>query len=488
MAIATFYMRAIVLEQKERTRKSSKADVERFIEESKSKIVFLESQISALIELRDREHACIAALRHLISPIHTLPVELLAEIFQLTIRDYMSKDVFRISHVCSDWRQVAHSTPRLWTKPIQIYIRPSRSDHVYMDGLKAWLVRSAPLTIPVSMMLEHGRKDHRIPDEVLVLKTAPRWHSLDLTRVHPAGGHTPSSLIGQLAECSLESLEELTLGSFAENINPTSFTAVPRIWKLCIHFCSNAPLPILVPWAQLTNPTLRADFPDIALDVLGQCPNLIRVAISTAGWNVLPEPRQDILPLSRLHFLSLSFFGSGGHVTPFLDRLSTPALENLYLNFRDMDMGRRWTQAHVTAFQLRAPNMTQLDLWYSSLTSDDLRTIIRHAPSLTHLELTYCRACFDDALIDALSYKAGVSPLAPHLHNLYLDDMGDHFTPDILGGMIASRWWTDAELASRLIPPAVARWTRIDLWGHDFAEHILDIMKNLSSDVPIIHG
>ncbi|KAJ7251150.1 hypothetical protein B0H12DRAFT_994479, partial [Mycena haematopus] len=74
----------------------------------------LESQINALVELRDRERACVAALRHLISPIHTLPVELLAQIFELAIRDYIPKDLFRISQVCSHWRQVSHSTPRLW--------------------------------------------------------------------------------------------------------------------------------------------------------------------------------------------------------------------------------------------------------------------------------------------------------------------------------------------------------------------------------------
>ncbi|KAJ7264904.1 hypothetical protein B0H12DRAFT_986153, partial [Mycena haematopus] len=76
-------------------------------------ITSLESQIRALVELRDRERACIAALRHLISPIHTLPVELLAEIFELAIGED-DEAVFRISQVCSDWRQVAHSTPRLW--------------------------------------------------------------------------------------------------------------------------------------------------------------------------------------------------------------------------------------------------------------------------------------------------------------------------------------------------------------------------------------
>ncbi|KAF8208206.1 hypothetical protein K438DRAFT_1472366, partial [Mycena galopus ATCC 62051] len=63
------------------------------------------------------EYAIVAVLRHLISPIHTLPVELLTEIFECAIHDETHiEDVFRISQVCSDWRLVAHSTPRLWTR------------------------------------------------------------------------------------------------------------------------------------------------------------------------------------------------------------------------------------------------------------------------------------------------------------------------------------------------------------------------------------
>ncbi|KAJ7268131.1 hypothetical protein B0H12DRAFT_1097222 [Mycena haematopus] len=120
------------------------------------------------------------------SPIHSLPVELLAEIFELTIRagyDYI-EEVFRISQVCLDWRQVAHSTPRLWTEGIHMNLQLDRSGRI-TDGWKAWLVRSALLTIPVSFGAEQSS---RIPDEIL--KTAPRWRSLRLTHLHDWGPHT----------------------------------------------------------------------------------------------------------------------------------------------------------------------------------------------------------------------------------------------------------------------------------------------------------
>ncbi|KAJ6451588.1 hypothetical protein C8R45DRAFT_759476, partial [Mycena sanguinolenta] len=79
-------------------------------------ITSFDSRISALIELRDSERACALALRYLVSSIRTLPVELLAKIFDLAIEEgYMYiRHAHRISQVCSHWRQVALNTPQLW--------------------------------------------------------------------------------------------------------------------------------------------------------------------------------------------------------------------------------------------------------------------------------------------------------------------------------------------------------------------------------------
>jgi hypothetical protein len=55
-------------------------------------------KIISLDELRDRERACFAALKFLIPPIRTLPVELLADIFGVAIHDDTHiHDAFRIS-------------------------------------------------------------------------------------------------------------------------------------------------------------------------------------------------------------------------------------------------------------------------------------------------------------------------------------------------------------------------------------------------------
>jgi hypothetical protein len=49
---------------------------------------------------------------------------------------------------------------------------------------------------------------------------------------------------------------------------------------------------------------------------------------------------------------------------------------------------------------------------------------------------------------------------------------------DIMASMIASRWWTDTELASNPNPPAVARWTIVRLEGY-LESRFVDIIAGL---------
>jgi hypothetical protein len=47
-----------------------------------------------------------------------------------------------------------------------------------------------------------------------------------------------------------------------------------------------------------------------------------------------------------------------------------------------------------------------------------------------------------------------------------------------MASMIASRWWTDTEIASHVVPPAVARWRRVRLHG-DLSPRFVDLMEGL---------
>ncbi|KAJ7355896.1 hypothetical protein DFH08DRAFT_510728 [Mycena albidolilacea] len=223
-----------------------------------------------------------------------------------------------------------------------------------------------------------------------------------------------------------------------------------------------------MPWAQLTDISLtNGRSPDHSLDILAQCTSLVRAAVVIHGWSVLPRARAKMLTFTHLRALSITFLGMGPHVMPFLRHVSAPALDGLSLDF-EIEDGLQWDDASFTAFQLRAPNVTKLEITtgLACIPSNALRAALLHAPSLTHLSLDDCPNSIDDALIRALCYIEGVPPLVPHLHSLTLTNMSEsRVSAEVLTSTIASRLWTDGELALRSVPPAVARWRKIELEG-----------------------
>ncbi|KAJ7749596.1 hypothetical protein DFH07DRAFT_721187, partial [Mycena maculata] len=81
----------------------------------------IDSQIRELESLRAKEHANGASSRDLIAPVKSLPVELLVEIFSLSILDASlsgtpdsKMDIYTLSQVCHHWKQVSHGTPAFW--------------------------------------------------------------------------------------------------------------------------------------------------------------------------------------------------------------------------------------------------------------------------------------------------------------------------------------------------------------------------------------
>ncbi|KAF8189840.1 hypothetical protein K438DRAFT_933107 [Mycena galopus ATCC 62051] len=233
----------------------------------------------------------------------------------------------------------------------------------------------------------------------------------------------------------------------------------PRLRKLCIHSGCLIPMP----WPQLTDITLTScPSPDIFLDILAQCTNLVKASIITGS--SLLSGRTDIIALDHLRTLHLTFAGIVVHSLPFLDCISAPALDDLGLPVLASRL--EWAEATFTAFQLRSPNITRLEIQGVIATVPSrpnlLIAALLHAPSLTHLAIGDCWDLIDDAFLRALCYTDG-APLVPHLHSLVLTELFGCFSEDVLTSMVTSRWWTDTELASRSSLPTVARWKCIHL-------------------------
>ncbi|KAF7354717.1 hypothetical protein MSAN_01385600 [Mycena sanguinolenta] len=347
--------------------------------------------------------------------------------------------------------------------------RVSEEMENYLDGLRTWLARSEPLSIPISIRgMRQGswlsESSSRSTEELL--RVASRWRLLRFAT------SAPSSLVQRLAGGRFDALEELVLryllleDSSFDPTNILSFTRAPRLRKLTVDSACRIPMP----WAQLTDVSLtnRAS-PEVFLDIISQCTNVVRASVVTTGSSVFVPARADVVVLDHLRILSITWSGEEVHHMLFLDCLSAPVLDELHLRYYrlDGDPGLVWSEMTFTAFQLRSPNISKLKMEGDGIAVqyNALIATLQHAPSLTDLSVIDC--CTNrDALIYALHYTDGIEqPLVPCLHTLALADVNmtglygrwqDH-----LPRAFASRWWTDAELATRSQTPAVARWRQI---------------------------
>ncbi|KAF8208490.1 hypothetical protein K438DRAFT_1812287 [Mycena galopus ATCC 62051] len=180
--------------------------------------------------------------------------------------------------------------------------------------------------------------NHRILEEVST--TGPRWRSLK-TRLGTFDVPSGLSLLSRLAECRLDNLEELDVGTFStiDRFGGIDLIAVPRPRLRNLTIRIHGPSRILVLWAQLTDLTATDDSLDLAMDILARCPNLVRTSVTAPGCDALPRAR-NILGLTHLHTLSLAFvasFGNRKHVTPLLDYTAAPVLERLCLDAGGME-------------------------------------------------------------------------------------------------------------------------------------------------------
>ncbi|KAJ7082969.1 hypothetical protein C8R44DRAFT_58137 [Mycena epipterygia] len=430
-------------------------------------IARIDSQIKDLMCLRDRERGLITALRLVIAPIRKLPSELLVQIFLHSLSSFRPsiKDVLKLCHVCALWKQLAYRTPGLWTIELPINITKDSTD--YIAARKVWLERSAPLPIPISVDLGAPGKKSSPSLVDLLLSVAPRWRTL---RLH----HRMLPALASLAPDSLRQLEAVELVRRRESgFHPavSAFLDAPLLRDVTLNVKHTERFPM--PWTQLTRLVLTDSDPQVCLDILVQCTHIVSANIITDPWERLPpSSTAGITTLPRLEDLTLhvrSCLSDSNYIAPFFRPLALSSLKKLVIYFDNIEWSAATSRA-LEQFQIRSPNIETLSLRFCELSSEELRSLVFRAPSLTELELEYCMYCVDNSFLEELKYS-DLDPvhLAPRLEVLNLFGVDDAFDEEMLDEMIRSRWWTAEEFQALVSPPPVARWRRVCLWrGDDF--------------------
>ncbi|KAF7288376.1 F-box domain-containing protein [Mycena chlorophos] len=432
----------------------------------------LEAQIQDLVLQREKERASIAFLKFVVAPVRKLPTEILTEILltAAAIADYTttkrSKGGIRarltLSHVSTLWRAVSQQTPRLWVMelPINVCGKPE-----YASMTKELLSRSHPF--PINIVIDntpHGRSSSFASERVLdaVVSVAERWLTLK------AVGVDPFSALARLNE--LPVMPHLTEVTF-DHISPRerdynlAFLRAPLLHVARITRAYNIQH-LQLPWTQLTALELNGHFGEDTLAVLHQCTNLEEAEIECYGWKT-PPPATN-LPSPLVIFANLTALSVALKVDndfarhPFFSQLSLPALAVLKLEFHAKF---NWGDAMVTTlsqFFTRASALKTLEIREATFEPDQLITLLGGLSVLRKLIMYSCEHCFQDELIERLTYDAsrGSETILPCLGNLTIQHAGDDFDDDLLADMIESRWNVTSPATS---PGLLARLRSVDI-------------------------
>jgi uncharacterized protein YqcC (DUF446 family) len=322
----------------------------------------------------------------ILSPARRLPPDVLYEIFFHCLPTHhnpvmkYSESPLLLTRICSSWRALALSSPRIWSK---IYIPlpgdPSFSsgygiitDEITLskrrqrfasvlrlrcDAVRRWLLRSG--TCPLSLSVTYpgyysggiqDSKDDELAHEMfnILLLFADRWRDVELSMPEDIYDKLQSN-INPTTLSSLKSLKvTLYQKSHWENTQPTPIRllAAPGLRRITIsgtqtiHMTGNLVQPI---WNQITHLTFASSTTDIYFLVpLRQCPNLVfgKFIVNSSPWPPQTIVDQGPVLLPRLESLAINDSGAHETMTIIFNAIKAPALTRLsYLWFNHHSPG-----------------------------------------------------------------------------------------------------------------------------------------------------
>ncbi|KAF7376843.1 hypothetical protein MSAN_00101800 [Mycena sanguinolenta] len=329
-------------------------------------ITKLQMAIDKLAEERSRVAAYVEGHRALISPFRRLPLDIIQELFVACLPTHRncvmsaSEAPVLLGRVCSSWRAISLSTPRLWSslhvvEPLQNLVDPTSAS---FEGKVArrlkitqiWLGRSGQC--PLSISLQSAPEPASPPGtptpsgtSMRFMKTllsfAPRWQHIQLT--------APLSLLLEVMSRSDAEVPLLETVAFHhhQGHNPLLSTWGPfnilrgaRISGLYIPGAIFVPENLPLQWSQLTDLTVgghRWSVPvtltsDALLRVISKCPELrcCKLMVHDPTANIeIPTSEHPIVELPFLHTLAIDCVARvAPAVSTLLMRLSLPELRD----------------------------------------------------------------------------------------------------------------------------------------------------------------
>lgn len=412
-------------------------DIKDGLAESEGRLRSLSLQIGKLRDRcnqlsvdRERLSIGITKYRGMLAPARRLIPEILQEIFYHCLptshNAVMSsaEAPLLLGRVCSQWRQVAYSTPRLWSSihitipSIEPYNPDSPTDNsVALAAVSSWLARSGALPLFVSLSSSIYSLDPSVPTNPqvrpfldLLTPFASRWRSVsfkienyDWTEFFNLYGAEDVPLLEKAHFDGIQVPRPVSGDShppdFAAAVRDNGILHAPRLRSVSIPRYATKTLQLPVRWNELTELNLSNgafSLQDI-LKALGRCPNLHSCSISVSDWNTevafdeLHSLPKVVLP--KLKMLMLKDDMGQQDMPVLLESLIAPQLHHLTFR-RGMNWGgesypdlQPLMKALDTFFRTLIQPLQELELEANSLSLESVMQILGMVPGLKRLSL-----------------------------------------------------------------------------------------------------
>lgn len=329
------------------------------------------------VALRLQEY--ISQHQALLSPLRRFPPEVLSEIFLHLTPEYNSDitdadlPIF-LGGICDYWRQVALSTPRLWST-VRFNVRED-NEKSRCELIKLFTARSGACLLHVKY--SHYRNGEWTQDAQSclqeIMRSSSRWHTVSLYLPSIACGFL-SAIKYNLPELQLLSVGSTTMDGELLVLPPPcdAFAAAPQLSDMT---AEGRDLIFLAPWAGLERYAVWWVNDGRYMQWLVQCTKLVEVDIYFPH-NAFPDVTVPA-HLPCLEILSLT-----GAPLGFLNSLVTPVLDRIeFIGFEEMDT--RVDPSDLASLVARS-NCQISELVFKgtlSLSDIDLMTCIKILPAL----------------------------------------------------------------------------------------------------------
>ncbi|KAF7970156.1 hypothetical protein HWV62_24856 [Athelia sp. TMB] len=420
----------------------------------------------------------------LVSVLRRLPREILADIFLYLRPDEQSFDspdlrrtVMLPSHVCRRWREIALSTPELWTTVIFV-ITPEVDVKRKLDCAKAWITR--------------GQKREGVEGATRYSRpTCGRWKSAKIS--------TWTSELLYLKD-RIPNLESLDIRIGENEIDV--FEVAPNLRRLRVRG-ELRPVEqmrqLKLPWAQLTDCDPGMCSIEYCLELMQAMPCLVTftVALQPSVTYLARFPGDDErLRMERLSRLSISAIQcKPEQIEELFASITLPELTEFHysnvqtgFNYSNVQIDGNfyydlvvescgWSHAQFIALLTRSscPIKRLAIRIGASLERQDIAQLLQLTPKLEHLDLSSePGGKYTSYIRSLLTYSPNASEtcLVPHLKSVVLEDSNEIQCRHVVDGllqMLESRWIARSDLDGGIDGPL----ERIDCVELRYMEHTL---------------